>query len=476
MRRRDFLAVLGAVPLAAQRQASAKPNIVFILTDDLGWTDLGCYGSKFYETPNIDRLASQGMLFTNGYAACPVCSPTRASIMTGKYPGRLRVTNFIPGRSPRPYARLIPPEFEQQLPLAETTIAETLKAHGYSTAEVGKWHLGGAGFGPDRQGFDLSYSTSGRHLAGTWNVQAPHKPDPEKDRADALADQAVAFIDANRDKPFFLYLSHHLPHIPLEARQELIAKYEKKLQAPRFQSARESKAPAQNHPVYAAMMENLDRCVGRVLKKLDDTGLTSRTIVVFTADNGGLTAPEFENRPTTSNAPLREGKGHVYEGGTRVPVIVRWPGTVKPGSRTDTPVSSVDWYATFTEITGAPAAKTDGRSILLALRGTALKPRPLFWHYPHYSNQGGSPGGAVRLGDYKLIQFYEDNHLELYNLREDPGERIDLASKMPAKRDELNGLLQAWLKEIDAVMPTRNPKHDPARETEGLRWVKRAGA
>ena len=457
MNRRTFLQSIAATPLAAQT-GSRPPNILFILMDDLGWTDLSCYGSKFYETPNLDNFAAESIRFTDAYAACPVCSPTRASILTGKYPGRLRLTNFIPGRSPRPYAKLIPPEFEQQLPLSETTLAEMLKARGYATAEIGKWHLGNQGFTPDKQGFDLSFSTAGRHLAGTWKVQAPHQARPNEDRADRLTDEAIAFIQAHRDKPFFIYLTHHLPHIPLEARSELIEKYKKK-----------QRVGGHYEPVYAAMIETFDTLIGKLLKSVD----ASNTVVIFTSDNGGLTAREFEDKPTTSNLPLREGKGHLYEGGIRIPLIVRWPGVTRPGSVSDVPVSTVDWVATLT----GQSNGTDGESILPVLRGNRpSRPRPLFWHYPHYSNQGGDPGGAVRLGDFKLIRFYEDDRRELYNLREDPGEKVDLAAKMPAKRNELAALLDNWLKEINAAMPTPNPKYDPKRQTEGLRWVRTAGA
>jgi arylsulfatase A-like enzyme len=456
MNRRTFLQSLTASALTAAAQPGVRqPNILFILMDDLGWADLGCYGSRFYETPNLDRLASQSLRCTDAYAACPVCSPTRASIMTGKWPGRLHLTNFLVGRSPRPYARMIPPEFRHELPLEEVTMAERLKERGYATAEIGKWHLGGDGFTPDKQGFDLSFSTGGRHLEGEWNVQPPHQVSPE-DRAVRLTREAERFIDANKGKPFFVYLAHHLPHIPLEARSEIITKYEKK-----------TPSNGQYHPVYAAMVETFDTLIGRVLKKLDDTGLASNTIVIFTSDNGGLSAREFENKPATSNSPLREGKGHLYEGGIRVPLIVRWPGVTKAGSVSKYPVCTVDWVATLTGGSG-----TDGQNILPVLRGGSLpQPRPLFWHYPHYSNQGGDPGAAVRLGDLKLIRFYGDGHEELYDLGKDLGEKNDLAAKMPAKRKELAGMLDRWLKEIDAAMPTPNPKYDAAREQQGLRWV-----
>ena len=456
MNRRAFLQTLAAAPVAAQTSAR-QPNILFILMDDLGWADLGCYGSKFYETPNLDRLASEGLRFTNSYAACPVCSPTRASIMTGKYPGRLHITNFIPGRSPRPYAKLIPPEFEQQLPLAETTLAEALKAKGYATAEIGKWHLGNDGFTPDKQGFDLSFNTAGRHLAGTWKVQAPHQARPGEDRADRLTAEAAEFAKKNSGKPFFIYLTHHLPHIPLEAHTEQVEKYKKK-----------TPSNGQYEPVYASMIETFDTLIGKLLKRLPDD-----TVVIFTSDNGGLTAREFEDKPTTSNLPLREGKGHLYEGGIRTPLIVRWPGVTKAGTVTDVPVSTVDWFATLT----GESKVHDGESMMPVLRGQRpARPRPLYWHYPHYSNQGGDPGAAVRLGDYKLIRFYDDERRELYNLREDPGEKVDIASKMSAKVKELDGLLSKWLKDINASMPTPNPKYDQKRETEGLRWVKKTNA
>ncbi len=442
-------------------------NLVFILADDLGWADTGFNGSDFYETPNLDRLAAQGMRFTDAYAACPVCSPTRASIVTGKYPPRVGVTNFIPGRSPRKYARLIPPDFDFQLALEETTVAEALGKAGYRSAAIGKWHLGGAGFGPEKQGFDVAYSTSGRHLASQWKVNAPHQPAEGQHRWDALAAQAARFIESSREGPFFLYLAQHLPHIPLQSTADLIAKYEAKLRTPRFRSRAAERGPAQNHPVYAAMLECMDAAVGRVLRAL-----------FFMSDNGGLSAREFEDRPTTSNAPFREGKGHVYEGGIRAPLVVRWPGVVKAGSVSDVPVSSVDFYPTLLEIAGAPdepGHRSDGESLAGLLRGAGAPRRDaLYWHYPHYSNQGGDPAGAVRQGDWKLIEFYEDSRVELYNLRSDPGERKNLAAKMPARAAQLRQLLHAWRREVGARMPTPNPDYDPARQREGLAWVKPA--
>ena len=474
MQRRQFLQALGgASALAASgRGATRPPNFVFILFDDMGWADVGYQGSDFYETPNIDRLASQGMRFSNAYAACPVCSPTRASIMTGKYPARLHLTNFIPGRQTRPYARVLAPEFRQELPLEETTVAETLKAAGYATGHVGKWHLGGEPYFPDKQGFDHIYETGGRHLYPKWTVQ-PKRPIPEgQDRADGQTAEAERFLEQNRSRPFFLYLCYQLPHIPLEARESLIAKYRAKLEKPAFAARRKAQGPAQNDPVYAAMMENADTAVGRVVKKLDELGLADRTAVFFNSDNGGLTAPEFENRPATSNAPLREGKGHVYEGGIRVPLVVRWPGVTKAGSSCAVPVSSVDYYPTLADAAGARAPGGDGTSILGLIKGAPrLDREALYWHYPHYSNQGGTPAGAVRQGDFKLIEFYDDQHVELYNLAKDPGERDDLAARMKERAAAIRSKLHAWRKSVGADMPSPNPKYDRAREQQGLRWV-----
>lgn len=476
MTRRDFLTASAAASVAP---AAQRPlNFVLFLCDDLGWTDVGCQGSDFYETPHIDRLASQGMRFTNGYAACPVCSPTRAAIMTGKYPARLRLTNFIPGRQTRRYARVLAPEFRQELPLEETTIAETLREAGYATGHIGKWHLGAQGFSPDRQGFDLSFSTGGRHLFPRWTVNPPHKVNEGEDRADRLAAEAERFLVENRERPFFLYLPHHLPHIPLEAREPLIAKYKAKLDTPKFRPRRGLPGPAQNDPTYAAMIENADTAVGRVLRKLDDLDLTARTVLIFTSDNGGLTAPEFEKRPVTSNAPLREGKGHVYEGGIRVPLIVRWPGVTKRGSTCATAVSSVDYYPTLLEIAGArdaPGHTPDGTSIVPLLKGGALRRDALYWHYPHYSNQGGAPGGAIRQDRYKLIEFYDDKHVELYDLSKDIGERNDLARRMPEKAAAMRRSLEEWRRAVAADMPKPNPDYDPKREMEGLVWIGRPG-
>jgi arylsulfatase A-like enzyme len=473
--RRTFLAALGASSFGAAR---SRPNIVFVLMDDMGWADFSAQGSDFYETPTMDRLAAQGMRFTQGYAACPVCSPTRASIMTGKYPARLHLTNFIPGRSPRPFARLVPPQFAQQLPLEEATIAEVLAAAGYATACIGKWHLGGEGYSPDRQGFQLSFSTGGGHSSPKWTVNRPHVPREGEWRSERQTEEAEKFLEANRGRPVFLYLTYHLPHIPLDARAEIVAKYEVKLNQLQFRSRRDVMEPSQNIPLYAAMMEMADEGIGRVLKKLDELKQAENTVVILTSDNGGLTAPEYQKRPVTSNRPLREGKGHLYEGGIRVPWIVRWPAVVKAGTLCDDPVSSVDFYSTLLEIAGVSDVAghvPDGRSFVPLLKGAGrMSERPLFWHYPHYSNQGGAPAGAVRLGDFKLIEFYEDNHVELYDLRKDPGEKNNLAASAPARADRLRKTLLSWRGQVQAHMPEGNPRYDTARQMDGLNWTRPA--
>ncbi len=449
--RRAFLQWLGAgaATVALSRRSGAesgrrKPNILFILIDDMGWSDLGCYGNPFHETPHIDGLARQGMRFTDAYAACPVCSPTRASIMSGQYPARVGVIDFIPGHW-RPYEKLrVPTNRTQYLPLEIVTLAEALQSTGYVTSHIGKWHLGGREHSPERQGFDFAWQ------------QGQNRNDKQ---VTAFTDRAIEFIETNRGKPFFLHLSHHTVHIPLEAPPELIEKYEKKPKP----------ATGVNNPTYAAMVEHLDRSVGRLLHKLDELNLSNDTIVIFFSDNGGLRQMYTGNGPiVTTNAPLRNEKGTVYEGGIRVPLIVRWPGVVEPGSVCHTPVSSVDFYPTLLDVTKAqkPEGQTlDGESLIPLLRQKGELPdRALRWHYPIYHHS--TPAGAIREGDWKLLEFFDDGHLELYNLREDIGERSNLAARQPAKASELQRKLAAWRKSVDAAMPVPNPDYDPARRGE----------
>ena len=451
---------LGSLFIGRPSQASArKPNVILFYVDDLGWADVGCYGNPFNETPNIDRLAEQGMKFTDAYAACPVCSPSRAAILTGKYPAHLNLTDFIPGHS-KPWAKLTVPQFNQQLPLDEVTIAEELKAQGYATASMGKWHLGGPDFYPDKQGFDLSLVTGGRHFG--YRVNPPFRAREGEYLADRLTVEALNFIEENRRRPFFLYLSHYAVHIPLQAPQRLVDKYEAKAEGtfPR------------NHPTYGAMLESVDESLGRLMAKLKALRLARNTVVIFTSDNGGLILHfRGEGPVVTSNQPLRDEKGTLYEGGIRVPMIVRWPDRVEAGSVCSTPVSGVDILPTIREIVthSDEGRAVDGRSLVPLLRGRRrLRQRPIFWHYPHYHHS--TPAGAVRQGDYKLIEFYEDGRLELYNLAEDIGEQRNLAGNMPRRAARLRRTFREWRRSVNAQMPRPNPNYDPARADD---WAPR---
>lgn len=411
---RRQLLTFAAVPLAAQR--GSKLNVIVILADDLGGMDLTCYGSRYHETPNLDALAGSGMLFTQAYAACPVCSPTRASLLTGKYPARLHLTDWIPGRKQWPASKLLNVPFEQQLPLAETTLAEALQPAGYATASIGKWHLGGAGFLPTDQGFDLN--VAGTEKGSPPSYFPPYQipgVDARRDDdylTDNLAARAARFIEENQERPFFLYLPHFAVHLPLQAKREKMDKYQRKA----------GLVKAQSEAVYAAMLESLDDAVGMIVDKVDELGLKDRTAVIFLSDNGGLRYEGSRKTAVTDNAPLRAGKGHLFEGGIRIPMLVRWPGVTKSASQCETPVCSIDILPTVLDLLGLSALQTDGVTIAPLLRGgKRIKRDALFWHYPHYSNQGGVPGGAIRQGDFKLIEFYEDSRLELYNLKTDHG-------------------------------------------------------
>jgi arylsulfatase A len=462
--RRAFLA--GSAALAARSQTTSPPNFLFILVDDMGWRDLACYGSTFYETPNIDRLAAQSVRFTNAYAACPVCSPTRASILTGKYPARLGLTDWIPGRKQWPTARVLTPQFRQELPLTEPTIPQSLKPLGYASASIGKWHLGGPEFYPDRHGFDLNVGGTFRGQPQSYfgpfdlpNLTGGATTDYITDR---LTDAAEKFIETNRARPWFLYLPEFAVHLPEQAKPDLVERFRRKA----------DRSNPQHNPVYAAMIASLDENVGRILKKLDDLDLARRTVVFFMSDNGGLLHEGARKDPITSNAPLRAGKGHLYEGGIREPLMIRWPGVTRPGTTSETPVSSVDFAASIQDIADLRAAPTfDGVSLTPLLRGRSIPRRPLFWHYPHYSNQGGVPAGAVRDGDYKLIEFYEDGRLELYNLARDIGESEDLAKSDPRRASAMLATLKKWRESVNAAMPTPNPAYDPGKADQGLAGV-----
>jgi arylsulfatase A-like enzyme len=446
-------AALIVLVLAVPSNAAAPPpNVVLILADDLGWSDLGCSGSTFYETPAIDRLAAQGMRFNQAYAAANVCSPTRASIMTGKYPARLHTTNFFGGNR---RGKLLPPQYRQFLPPEEISLAKALAQAGYRTWFGGKWHLGGQGSQPKDHGFEVVTGLDTRPGGGP--ADDPHF-------SARLSTEAAEFIAQSAQRPFFLYLPLHSVHVPLRTRAELQKKYEAKAAAlppktPRQVPVKDFLARAvQDHPVYAGMVQEMDEAVGRVLRKIDEMKLTERTVVVFTSDNGGLCTAEGS---PTSNLPLRAGKGWNYQGGIRVPMIVRLPGRIPAGSTCDVPVISIDIYPTLLALAGVPvpaAQQVDGVSIVSLLGQTGrIADRPLFWHYPHYSNQGGRPGGAVRVGQYGLVEFFEDEHVELYNLAADGGENRDLAADQPQRAAEMKELLAQWRRSVAAQMPTANP-------------------
>ncbi|MFQ5731584.1 MAG: sulfatase, partial [Planctomycetaceae bacterium] len=496
----------------------------------------------------------QGMRFTNAYAACPVCSPTRASIMSGKYPATLNLTDFIPGHW-RPYEKLVVPKMNLQLPLDEVSLAECVKPAGYVSGSFGKWHLGGPAFFPDKQGFDEYVVTAGRHFGFRTMPRIPVKKGEYL--ADFLTRRAERFMEENRDKPFLLYLPHYAVHIPLQAKRKLVEKYRKKGARPEFQpkvavtvrwkasvknsdiartppiiikTIRENpvgkriqdvkKAVVErdairldftfesgvntaklqeravdwekkiaaavpagfrvkvhlspvNHPTYAAMVEHIDQSLGRIMKKLDELKLADNTVLVFFSDNGGLYR-RFDEKGTAvmSNHPLRDEKGSVYEGGIREPCIIRWPGVIKPGSECSTPISSVDFWPTIAEIAGTSKRfkhRVDGVSLLPLLKQTgSLEDRALYWHYPHYHHT--APAGAIRYGDYKLIEYFEDGKLELYNLAKDIGETRDLATSKRKLTQQLHAMLNAWRKSVGAKMPAKNPNFDPKRRHE---WKRR---
>jgi arylsulfatase A-like enzyme len=479
-------ATLLASAAPAPTAPPTRPNIVFILADDLGYMDIGANNPKsFYETPHIDKLATQGMRFTDGYAACPVCSPTRASLMTGKYPARLHLTDFLGGTRA---GKLLPAEYIDHLPLEEVTFAEALQEAGYTTCFVGKWHLGKEPYFPEAQGFQIniggfSAGHPSSYFSPYHNPRLSDGPEGEY-LTDRLTDEALKFIEANAKKPFLLYFSHYTVHIPLQAKTNVVAKYQAKAAArPRstgptytLEGASEVRQ-VQENPKYAAMVESLDDSVGRVMDKLEALGIAKNTIVIFFSDNGGLSTAEGA---PTSNVPLRCGKGWLYEGGIREPLLVKWPGVVKAASTCSTPVISTDFYPTLLAMAGVaprPKQHCDGVSFVPLLKGdTTPQHETLFWHYPHYGNQGGQPGCAVRAGDWKLIRFFEDNHVELYNLKDDLSEKHDLATAQPAKVKELSALLDQFLKDTDAAMMKPNPNYDPSTPNHKKKGKKKTPA
>lgn len=458
-RRGSVLALLLLAGLGAPLLAADPPNIVLILADDLGWTDLGCYGSDFYETPRTDRLAAEGLRFTDAYAACQSCSPTRASILTGRYPARLHLTDWIPGRTPDG-SKLQPPIWTNYLRRAEVTIAEALAPAGYVSAAIGKWHLGKPGWFPGDQGFAVKFagSAAGSHSSmfppywpdvklGQFGLQPIPDAGGDEYLTDRLTREAENFLETNRERPFFLYLSHFAVHTRIEGKPELVRKYK-------------AKSPGRQHhnPEYAAMLESLDASTGRIVDKLADLGLSERTLIVFYSDNGGLS----KGGAITSNHPLRGEKSTAWEGGVRVPLILRWPGVIEPGGETAMPVASTDLFPTFLEAAGVqPPGEIDGKSLLPLARGEELQRGPIFWHAPHYNAHTPvltmTPYGAIRDGDWKLIERYEDSSIELYNLAEDIGETTDRASEHPETAARLRRLLADWRLSVGAQMPQPNP-------------------
>ena len=465
------------------------PNFVFILIDDLGWKDLGCYGSEYYETPNLDRLAREGMCFTDAYASCPVCSPTRASVLSGKYPATVGVTDWVDwGNHVHPArGKLIDVPYIDHLPLEEKSPATALREGGYNTWHVGKWHLGGEPYYPDKHGFDVN--VAGCEWGMPWHGYfSPYdiptlENGPEGEYlTDRLTNEAIQLIEHNDGKPFFLNLWYYSVHIPIQAKQETIERFEAKAKAmglDRVEPFEEGdffpcehkkdqrivRRLIQSDPAYAAMVYSLDENIGRLLEAIDRAGQAENTVVIFTSDNGGLATAEGS---PTSNAPLSEGKGWMYEGGTREPLIVRWPGVVEAGSQCSVPVTSTDFYPTMLQAAGLdlmPEQHCDGVSLLPLLEGAdSLQREAIFWHYPHYGNQGGTPGSSVRAGDYKLIEFFEDGHVELYNLREDIGEEQDLADSEPQLARQLKEMLARWREKVQAKIPEPNPDYVPWRE------------
>ncbi len=455
------VALMVGVSAAATPQATLPqrpPNVVFFLVDDLGWTDLGCYGSDFYRTPNIDRLAAAGMRFTQNYSACNACSPTRGALMTGMYPARTHLTDWIPGWG-KQYGGfpLLPPQWTRHLEQQHTSLAEALHDAGYTTLHMGKWHLGGPGNLPEDHGFDVNIGGSIRGLprsyhfpyggeAMKWHSGLSKSQREERYLTDRLADEAVALIERTKDKPFFLYLSFYAVHAPIQGRPDLVEEYRQRPSGDRHRN-----------PEYAAMVEAVDEAVGRVRAALEHSGVSDRTLIVFTSDNGGVC------RTTSNNAPLRGQKGQHWEGGTRVPAIVHWPGVTPPGSVCAQQVITMDYYPTILEITGAAGdaahnANVDGLSLVPLFRNPAasLGRDALYWHYPHYNPFVGIPYGAVRSGDHKLIEYYEDGRVELYDLSNDLSEEHDLGAAQPEIAARLKRLLHEHRDRVGAQMPVPN--------------------
>ncbi|MDF7826143.1 sulfatase [Pontiellaceae bacterium B12227] len=471
--------ILMTALLVCTAAVADKPNFLFILVDDLGKQDIGIEGSTFYETPNIDALARSGMRFENGYAACQVCSPSRASIMLGTAPPRHGITQWIGAKSGMAYKRndpVMPADYVHNLPASDTTLAEALKAGGYKTFFAGKWHLGSKGSWPEDHGFDINIggwdkgSPSGGYFSPYKNPNLSNGPDGEA-LAIRLANETASFMDDHQDQPFLAYLSFYLVHGPIQTSEELCNKYRAKADKMgltendvRFKFDRRLPVrQVQDNPIYGGMMETLDDAVGIVLNKLKETGLDKNTVVIFTGDNGGVTSGDAF---ATSSLPLRGGKGRQWEGGFREPYYIRAPGVARPGSISTVPAIGMDFFPTMLELADLPLLPkqhVDGVSLVPALKGAPMPDRALFWHYPHYGNQGGEPSSIIRSGDWKLIFYHEDQRMELYNLADDIGEQADLAAKHPEKVSGLKKQLDAWLADTGAVMPEKDARFNEAK-------------
>ncbi len=475
--------VIDAQPVNAHQ--ASRPNIVLILADDLGARDLSNEGSTYYESPHIDRIANMGMKFTRGYATCQVCSPSRASILTGKYPVNTVITTLIGDRSGVAWRAAnrhdshLPPEYERNLRDSEQTLAEVLRDAGYRTFFAGKWHLGSRGSWPTDHGFDIN--------VGGWDAGSPRggyfSPYRNPNLKDGplgeslpvrLGRETAKFIEENRDQPFLAYLSFYSVHGPIQTTQPLWNKYRDKaaaagLATERFQFDRRlAVRQVQDCPIYAGMIESMDDAVGIVLKKLADLKLMDNTIICFTSDNGGVSSGDAFS---TSNLPLRGGKGRQWEGGIREPFYIYAPGVTRPGSLSAVPASGIDWYPTLLELAGVPVPteqEVDGVSLVRVLRGGAIPDRPLYWHYPHYGNQGGEPSSILMEGDWKLIYYHEDQHYELYNITQDVGEQHDMVDAERDRARAMQARLQQWLAASPAKFPIKDPQFDAGKRK--ARW------
>ena len=511
-----FVLLISVLVGCAPLRAAERPNVIFFLVDDLGQRDVACYGSQFYETPAIDQLAREGMLFTNAYSTCHVCSPSRASILTGKYPARTNLTEWLGGRPEREYEPLHHGEKLTALPDEEQTLAETLHAHGYATANYGKAHLNRD---PRTYGFDEAITGWVRSYYHPFSpAYSESLPAKEGDYfTDKLTDAAIDFIERNKDRPFFVHMEHFSVHDPIQGRKDLVAKYQKKLESmpkpkgPNFILEPNPDGPSlsgeeldrlsandssdlhqksrvwwvkqkQDNVEFAGMVEATDQSLARIRAKLVELGLSDNTIIIFTSDNGGMAASnqyrginhsreELNTRYSSSNLPLRGAKGWNYEGGIRVPLIVHWPGKIRKNSRSDAVVTGTDYYPTLLQMLGLPALPKqhiDGRSFVPALKEQAYERGPIYWHFPHYSNHGfQSPGGAVRSGRYKLLEYYENDTIQLFDLDQDIGEQKDLSQELPEVARRLRSMLHQWRKDVDAKMPY--PKTATSKPAPGAR-------